>query len=431
MRVAGIILILFLTFSCDTESNFSIPEENYFVKFYGDEGEQEGVDFIMNTDGSVVMLGNTNELGTDQQIYVVKVDSRGLVLWQRSIGLTNKNDIAKDIELHPDGRIVIAGETEMSVGDKDIYIKTLSQSGDQLDSARYGLPNNTDEEVNSVSIVNGGGIFVPGFIVTGATTESNGSAIRDAMALRFDNSLQRILEAGPNPIWTASRYGYISDDIAIRAIEIDPATIYFFGYSNRVIQTYDGDYNFWYYALSGDGTPKLGEYYFGKESEDERLTSVEITFGQPGIRYLLSGTATNIENAQSFIGALSPQLSFSSGDVLGERNPTTLGLNTDDLLQVKVKGTVSNSYLMISSETQSDNQGFNIALTRLRGGSDLTPDSEVLIFGGEGDDFAGSVAELPNGRILLMGTMTIGQSSTRGQKKMVLMKLNSEGKLAE
>jgi len=30
-----------------------------------------------------------------------------------------------------------------------------------------------------------------------------------------------------------------------------------------------------------------------------------------------------------------------------------------------------------------------------------------------------------------MGTMTIGQSSTAGQKKMVLLKLNSEGKLAE
>jgi len=431
MRVSYILigLIVFVC-SCDTESNFAIPDENYFVKFYGEEGDQEGVDFVVNTDGSVVMVGNTSRPGVLQQIYVVKVDPNGQILWQRRIGLPDKNDAAKDVELHPDGRIVIAGDTEMGVGDKDVYIKTISQNGDPLDSARHGLPNGTNEEVNSVTIINGGGIFPAGFIVAGSTTESIGSSIRDAMTLRFNNSLQRILESGPepNPIWTASRYGYSSDDIAFKVVEFDPTTIYVFGYSNRIIQTFNGDYNFWYYALSGDGQPKLGENYFGKTSEDEKMTSVEIATNQPGVRFIVSGTATGAANsAQSYVAGLSPQLSFSSADILRERNPTDLGLNSNDLLKVIVKGSVDDSFILASTDSRILNQGYNLSLLRLN--SDLSRSFEPLIFGGESDDFIGSVGELPNRKLLAFGTMTVG--GLNGQKKMVLMKLNPEGKLTE
>ncbi|MEQ1587641.1 MAG: hypothetical protein ABL895_17275 [Cyclobacteriaceae bacterium] len=431
MRVFGIILILLISFSCDTENSFPVPEENYFVKFYGEEGDQEGVDFIVNTDGSIVMIGNTERTGVKKQIYVVKVDSKGQVLWQRRMGLPDKDDFAKDVELHPDGRIVITGETEMAVGDKDVFIKTISQSGDPLDSARYGLPNGTNEEVNSVTIINGGGAFPPGFIVSGSTTISNSSTIRDAMALRFNNSLQRILESGPDPIWTASRYGYSSDDIAFKVVEVDPSTYYVFGYSNRIIQNYNGDYNFWYYALNGDGTTKIGENYCGKTSENEKMTAVEVTFNQAGVRYILSGTATTItsNSAQSYSAALSPILSFSSSDILREKNPTNLGLNTNDLLRVKVKGSFDDSFILISSDTRLPNQGFNIAFVRLK--SDLLMASEPFIFGGEGDDFSGSLAELPDGGILISGTMIVGGGNDKGQRKMVLIKLNPEGKLTE
>jgi len=427
MRVIAIILIIGITLSCDTADKFAVPEENYFVKFYGEEGDQEGIDFIVNTDGTIVMVGNTEKSGDKKQIYVVKVDANGQVLWQRSIGLPDKNDFAKDIELHPDGRIVIAGETEMTVDDKDVYVKTLSQNGDQLDSARYGLPNNTNEEVNSVTIINGGGAFPPGFMVTGSTTQSSASSLRDAMVLRFNNSLQRILETGPSPIWTGSRYGFPqSDDIAFKVVEIDPAIYYVFGYSNRIIQNYNGDYNFWYYSVSGDGQAKLNNNYFGKTSENEVMTAVEITFNQAGVRYILSGTATASGNsAQSYVAALPPTLSFSSGDILRERNPTNLGLNENNLLRVTVKGALSDSFLMLSSENQTDN--FNLSFVKLK--SDLSADSEPLIFGGVDNDFSGSLTELQDGRILISGTMIVG--GLGGQKKMVLMKLNPEGKLTE
>jgi hypothetical protein len=439
MRIASVIIFLILlTTSCDTERSFPIPEENYFVKFYGEEGEQEGVDFIINPDGTIVMVGNTEKLGVLKQIYVVKVDANGIVIWQRSIGLPDKNDFAKDIELHPDGRIVIAGETEIGVNNKDVYLKTLSQDGAELDSARYGLNNgstDTNEEVNSVTIINGGGGFPSGFIIAGSTTlvaTNDARDIHDALFLRFDNSLNRILETGASPIWGPPSYGYSSDDIAFKIIEFDFNTYYVFGYSNRIIQNYNGDYNYWYFALSGDGTPKLSENYLGKNSEDEILTSLEIASPQAGGGYVLGGTATGSGNTtQAYSTMLSTILKFNANDIIRETSPTDLGvnLNGDQLVKVQPLQT-SDSFLLISTDTQIPNQGYNIALTKLKFNL-LKEWSQTLIFGGEGEDFAGSVSELPDGRILLMGTMTIGQSTSPGQKKMVLMKLNPNGKLVE
>jgi len=414
-----------------------VPEENYFVKYYGEEGEQTGVDFVVNPDGTIVMVGNTERPGVLSQIYVVKVDANGHELWNRKFGLPDKKDWVKDVELHPDGRIVIVGETEMEVGNKDVYIRTISQDGVPLDSARHGLKKGsieTDEEVNSVSIINGGAGFSAGFIVTGSTTNvvtADARDLHDALFLRFDGGLVRIKESGPDPIsiWGPPSYGYNSDDIAYKSVEVDASTIYVFGYSNRITGSYNGDYNFWYFALSGNATPKLNENYIGKASENEQLTSVEIANSNLGIRYILSGTAASSGTVQSYVVGLSSQLSFDTPDIRLENNSTVLAATPNDLLKVKVIGSINGSFLSISSDSRIGNQGFNIALTRLNGNA--IRQSEPLIFGGEGDDFAGSVAELPNGRILLMGTMTIGQSSTAGQKKMVLLKLNSEGKLAE
>lgn len=438
MRIARFIFPILLTIvSCDTERSFNVPEENYFVKYYGEEGEQTGVDFVVNPDGTIVMVGNTERPGVLSQIYVVKVDANGHELWNRKFGLPDKKDWVKDVELHPDGRIVIVGETEMEVGNKDVYIRTISQDGVPLDSARHGLKKGsieTDEEVNSVSIINGGAGFSAGFIVTGSTTNvvtADARDLHDALFLRFDGGLVRIKESGPDPIsiWGPPSYGYNSDDIAYKSVEVDASTIYVFGYSNRITGSYNGDYNFWYFALSGNATPKLNENYIGKASENEQLTSVEIANSNLGIRYILSGTAASSGTVQSYVVGLSSQLSFDTPDIRLENNSTVLAATPNDLLKVKVIGSINGSFLSISSDSRIGNQGFNIALTRLNGNA--IRQSEPLIFGGEGDDFAGSVAELPNGRILLMGTMTIGQSSTAGQKKMVLLKLNSEGKLAE
>lgn len=421
-------LFLILLFSCDTENNFSIPEDNYFVKFYGGEGEQEGVDFILNADGSVVMLGNSRKTATDQQlIYAVKVDAQGAVLWQRYYGTSLAGDkVAKDLELHPDGRIIVLGEFARGVSNSDVYLFSINSDGVLQDSVIVGLNKNgieTDEHVNSVTVIS------DGFIVTGSTTkvETNDVRdIRDAMHLRFDNSLNEIPQAGPIT-WGPRNYGFNSDDVAVKVVEVGTNNFYVFGFSNRINPPYNGDYNFWIYFLSGNGVPINADLYTGKTSEDEELKSVELSPVQSGPGYILSGTATRpTGETQSYLVKLSETLSFASTDILVETNPTDMGNTVGG--NVTTNSLLSQEFMLLTNDRTSSDQNVNLALTKLT--RELTKAWQVpLLFGGISDDFAGSVKELPDGRILVVGTMTVG--GLNGQRKMVLMKLNAAGKLTK
>ncbi|HRG10630.1 MAG TPA: hypothetical protein PLJ08_18790 [Cyclobacteriaceae bacterium] len=78
MRRLVFIVIFGLILSCDTERNIPLLAEDTFLKFYGVEGEQTGVDFVLTSDNAIAMVGNSTQPGGMQMIYVVKVDLNNL-----------------------------------------------------------------------------------------------------------------------------------------------------------------------------------------------------------------------------------------------------------------------------------------------------------------------------------------------------------------
>lgn len=439
MRVFGIILIVLISFSCDTENSFPVPEENYFVKFYGEEGDQEGIDFIVNSDGSVVMVGNTQRPGVKKQIYVVKVDGNGQVLWQRRMGLPDKEDFAKDIELHPDGRIVIAGETEMGANNRDVYIKTLSQEGAPLDSTRAGLKlsngSDADEETNSVTVISAGSTLESGFIIAGSTTavltpSGQPNNTKDGLHFRFTNSL-RLLDKDLDA-YESKKQGNDSEDIIYKVIQKGPNEYYGFGYTNRLRKN-SRDFKFWTISFNDVGSPSNEGVdlldTLGNTLESEILSStVEIPI-QSGRGFVLSGVAKGLAGElRVYIAKIDNPMTFLKSDLILQKYPLNLGVNLSSNLESVTLNILSNGkFLLTASNYQTDNP--DIILVKLNSNMDI--EWGPFIFGSEGNDFAGSVAELPDGRILLVGTMTIGGGNDKGQKKMVLIKLNPEGKLTE
>lgn len=425
MRAGKVILFISLILTaCETGKDFPLPEENYFVKYYGGAGDQEGVDFVVNPDGSIVLLGNTTSDADGNLIYVVKVDNNGAVLWEHRFGTFSPGaETARDIELHPDGRLVVAGETQKGVNDSDVFLFTLDNgSGLMLDSVRVGLvegATETNEEVRSVSIIQNG------FIVAGASTrlESNvpgANDRRDGMHLKFDNALNWIPEA-TNP-WADVTGENSSDEVVQKVFQIAPNLYYAFGYSNFIHDTDNtDDYNYWVFNFGEFGEPKGVNDRIGVTSEDEILSAVEISPLVSGPGYILTGISRrSTGESRSYIVKLQDNLGVNF-----ITSPTNLGNNVDGLITTK---SLSNeSFAILSNDNTQAGAGSSISLLRLR--RDLTPAWSVpQLFGGAYNDFAGSVAELPNGRLLIIGTMTLGNN---GQKKMVLMKVNPDGKLDE
>ena len=332
----GYILLLFfiLLISCDTENRFDPPAESYFVKFYGEDGDHEGVDFVVNSDGSFILLGNERVSATlGQQIYLVKVDALGTVVWQHSFGLAG-DEFAKDIELAPDGNLIIAAESQKGAGDKDVFVKVVSQDGTPIDSVRVDKLFKTmngqeaDEEVNSISIIQSG------YIVSGSTTAVKTDKLnkpndsKDALHLRFTSSLDIVDES--TGLWNYTSGLDDSEDVLIKIVEVNSSTYYGFGYTNTVRNS-TRDYKYWAFSLGATGDPTNNGTdlldVIGNPAEDEKLSGVIESPLQSGEGYVLSGIKTTAggEN-QSFIVKLQKNLFVPGEDnVLAEKSPTNLG----------------------------------------------------------------------------------------------------------
>jgi len=439
MRVfLNIFLVAAFAVSCDSENNLDSPSERYFVKFYGDDGDHEGIDFVANTDGSIVLLGNAKVVGTTlgQQIFVAKVDALGKLVWQRTFGSTG-DEFARDIELTSDGKLIIAAESQKGSNDRDVYLKLISMDGTPLDSVRVGLKTvenqEADEVVHSISIIQNG------FIVSGSTTavktlkSSKPNDITDALHLRFNNALDLI-----DPItgqWRNSSGLDDSSDVLIKVFEINSSTYYGFGYTNT-IRNNKRDYKFWTFSLGATGDPTNNGVELldniGSNLEDERLSSVIESTPQAGEGFLLNGLRTSLnKESKTFIVKLQKRL-FAPGEdnILAQESPTELGniddLNTDLAKRTRMAPLAKGGYLLLSNSKLLSNDKLNISLIKLDN-TFLKVWQSPVFFGGVGDDFAGSVLELPDGKIMIIGTMTLG--GIVGQNKIVLMKLNANGRL--
>src|SRR5689334_17086071 len=100
MRVRFILMIIvsvvFLVLSCDTEGGESY--KNYFIKYFGIDGDHFGADLAVNSDGTIMILGNSEFPANSglRRIYLAKADSEGNTLWEKLLGDSTEN--AKDIE---------------------------------------------------------------------------------------------------------------------------------------------------------------------------------------------------------------------------------------------------------------------------------------------------------------------------------------------
>lgn len=432
MTRLSFILIIGLLLACDTERTISLPENDYFLKFYGTEGEQTGVDFVLTADNAIVMVGNSRREATaNQMIYVVKVDLNGNVIWENMIGLDDKNNAVKDIELHPDGRLVIAGETEMAVGNRDVFVKILDGNGGELDSIRYGLSRNVvgDEEVSSITIIDQGLTQPAGFIISGSTTDipidlSKPNDVKDGLILRLAEFPLSIIS---NPDWR-SKGEDDSEDVVIKVIRENNNAYYCFGYTNREVAS-SRDFKYWVFSLNDNAGETNNGIVLGLPNEDERLRTVlDVNTNDLFDKgFLLGGVAIdNSGTKRGFFVKLKRAVAFGTPSAEDAKQTYQFSFGTTQIEKMNGFYNLSdNDFLILANQNVGSNLTEDLSLFKLD--RLIQPVWGPQVFGGESFDEAGAVLQLPDGKIMVMGTMTTG--GLGGQKKMALMKLNSEGKL--
>lgn len=134
--------------------------DTLWTRVLGDNATQTGTALRLTNDGGFVITGQSGLFGN--RVYVLKTDSLGNPQWSREYG-GSILDSGQDIKNTSDGGYVITGSTCFGSGNNDVYLIKTDSIGDVLWSKTYGGPDY--ENGLSVEQTNDGG-----FIVTGRTT---------------------------------------------------------------------------------------------------------------------------------------------------------------------------------------------------------------------------------------------------------------------
>jgi hypothetical protein len=410
MRVSfiGVILFAIHLFSCDTGGNVEPLFKEHFIKYYGEDGDQEGRDLVLNADGTIVILGCTQTALQVKRIFLTKVDAEGNVLWQKHLGTNfeNPRDLEPITAGQYAGSYVVLTNSRKPVGDSTLVkLIIVDQSGNKQDSVEY----NAWQSQYGYSVTT---TLDGGFIVTGNTSPeafNDGfmavTDLSDLLSIRYDDNLA--LATWPTD------FGGEGDVMGIKYFEINPNEHHFAAYTDKlrpgepdVISSYD--YNYWFNKVVTVGNVTNRTEFFDGASLSEKMSWIA---GSPSGTYLAIGTVTSSTGDQSV---------FLSKIINGFSLVETSRSYNTGFEGIHACASGANRFLIVGNQIRSGSNTRNIWLAKVNPALDI--EFEAVFGGTSNDDRATAVVELPNGDILVLGTMRLSN-----QDKIALIKLKSNG----
>ncbi|MBL0342848.1 MAG: hypothetical protein IPP71_19365 [Bacteroidetes bacterium] len=144
---------------------------------YGGSGGENLSEIVRLSDGGFLAVGSTSSFGINTDVYLVRTDSLGQLLWQRNIG-TVAGESAADAVEGPAGEIYVTGSVNTNGG--DVYLIKLSPGGTILWTKTFGGSLSD----NSVSIVASGNNIV----IAGSTTSNGIQNTPDIFLMKADSA---------------------------------------------------------------------------------------------------------------------------------------------------------------------------------------------------------------------------------------------------
>ena len=150
-------------------------------KSYGGSGDDIANSIQRTSDGGYIVAGYTYSFGAGvDDIWILKLNASGDAIWQKTYGGTNADD-AYSIQQTSDGGYIVAGSTaSFGAGSFDIWILKLNSTGNVIWQKTYG--GTAGEGAFSVRQTSDGGYIIAG------DTVSFGKGASDIWILQLDST---------------------------------------------------------------------------------------------------------------------------------------------------------------------------------------------------------------------------------------------------
>ena len=148
-------------------------------KSLGGSGDDEGYSILRTDDGGYLIAGITTSLGAgNYDAYFVKIDPYGEKVWDKTYGGV-KIDKIYSLQKTLDGNYIAVGETNsFGAGENDIYIIKIDKNGNELWDKTFGGSGN--DGAFSIQQTQDGGYIVAGYTI------SFGSGGSDVYVIKMD-----------------------------------------------------------------------------------------------------------------------------------------------------------------------------------------------------------------------------------------------------
>lgn len=276
-------------------SHFSNGQEIKFEKVYGGNGYDYAYSVAQTYDKGYIVAGATTSFGNGSlDVYILKTDSMGVALWQKTFGGINI-DQAYSIKETTDSGFVIAGySNSFGQGGYDMYVIKTNRYGDTLWTKTYGGAD-WDFAYSIEQTADGG------YIIAGGTySYGNGNE---------DMYLVKINSIG-DTLWTKT-FGGINEDEAKSVIQTNDGNYIVTGYSKSHGDT-KGDFYTVKTSSTGDS---LWTNKYGGIEEDLAFDILESYNGD----IIIGGKTKSFGsgNFDGFVIKIAPTGAFLSSEIYG------------------------------------------------------------------------------------------------------------------
>lgn len=287
---------------------------NFYTTF-GGSGDDIAYSVKVTLDGNYIVAGSTSSFGMGStDVYLVKLDSMGNTMWSKTYGGI-MSEVGRSVIQIPDSGYVVAGYgNSFGSGGYDVYILRTDKNGNMLWQQSFG--GSDWDFANDLVLGSDGNIYVVGY------TFSFGGGKKDGFVLKYDlagqllqqkfiggsenEELNAIMKAADNSLVTVGyteSLGDINGDAYFLKMDLNLDTIYTktFGgpykdYASDVMQKASGDF-----MICGAKTFTLGgntHSYFYRMTNGGTFVLDGSDFRNGGDEYFVS--TANSKQSESF-----------------------------------------------------------------------------------------------------------------------------------
>lgn len=241
-----------------TDQNGTIIWEKTYSKF----GENRGVSVVEVNDGGYLITGYTNPFGStnDADVYLVKTNTTGGVLWSKTYGNENRDNPNSMVELE-NGDFLVAGSTKpVSVGTGNAFLMKTNSNGNRLWNRTYDTYESNDAQ--SIAALGDGGYLMVG------STAISGSSFSDICLMKTDSD--------GGLIWNKT-YGGPVNDIGRSVIELSNGGYLITG--DTKIYEHISHYDAILFRTDPNGV-MLWNITYGEAQDDRGISSIETSTGE-------------------------------------------------------------------------------------------------------------------------------------------------------